>query len=287
MSDEKWNRLAILTEPQNFELISSVLIAQQILGIENLPNDQGLAIYLPAQQLTKQWCQELADQFSTWGLNAQQYHLQIQENVDMHWGKQWQQYYQPVAVTHFLRIVPAWQTTATPQPTEILMRPQESFGTGEHPTTKLCLQALEIYVDDQKSLIDVGTGTGILAIAAAKLGIKQLYGYDISSEAVQVARDNFQLNQLNATFTVQQNSLLDGIDQTASVVTANMLLEPLVALLPQLASHVQSAGYIILSGFLVEQIDHLTSLISQQPFVVLQTLTLDGWGCIIAQKELD
>lgn len=285
MSQPVFNQLVITTAAQNLDLISAVLIQQQVQGIETLPNDQGLAIYLPAQMLNQQWCQQLQEELKQWGIAADQYELHLHENVDVHWGKYWQKYYQPVTISHFLKIVPAWQTGATPAATEILMRPQEAFGTGEHPTTKLCLQALELFIHGQKSLIDVGTGTGILAIAAAKFGVKELYGYDLSAEAVTVAQENFALNQLASQFQVQQNSLLTGVQQTAEVLVANMLLEPLTALMPQINDHLNTSGLVIVSGFLVEQAETMKELLQQQHLVIVQELISSGWSCLVAQKE--
>lgn len=283
--EKNWSQLQILTNPENFELVTNALIIQQITGIENLNHDRGLAIYLPSEQLTKDWCHQLQITLNQLGLTDSAYQLQIIANVNMHWGQNWAPYYQPVRISHFMSIIPSWQKDLVQSPYDILMDPQESFGSGEHATTKLCLQALEEVVNHQESLIDVGTGTGILAIAAAKLGVKTLYGYDISDEAIVVAQKNFNLNCPQEKFQVAVNSLLDNITNSAEIITANMLEEPIRALIPQLAPHLKANGHVIISGILETKIADITQLLKQEHLAIIKTSAAQGWGCIIAQKE--
>ncbi|UQS83527.1 50S ribosomal protein L11 methyltransferase [Bombilactobacillus thymidiniphilus] len=287
MTEKRWSQLQIITAPQNFEIITNALIIQEINGIENLPQDTGLAIYLPEKSLTAAWFDQLTQLLTEWGLSSNQYNFKVTTDVDMHWGSSWQPYYQVVPITHFMAIVPSWQRDQVKSNYDILINPEESFGTGEHPTTKLCLQALEQIVDRQQKMIDVGTGTGVLAIAGYKLGIPKIYGYDLEESAVQVARANFALNSSNTTaFVVQQNSLLDGIDQKADLIVANMLIKPIKALIPQLATHLIAKGQVIISGILPTQVAQVSALLLKQQIKVQQTTCTADWACLIAQKEV-
>lgn len=282
---DNWKQLNILTSQTNFELVTNALIIQGITGIENLPQDQGLAIYLPATQLTAEWCEHLQQTLKDLGLAGKDYQLQVLADVDWQWGNKWATYYRPVRISHFMSIIPSWQKQQVTSPYDILMDPQESFGSGEHPTTKLCLQALTNIVNQQNSLIDVGTGSGILAIAAAKFGINNIWGYDISAAAIKVAEKNFKLNCPQAHFQGQVNSLLDNVDQSADIITANMLEEPIRQLIPQLFQHLHEHGCVIISGILAQKLTAIIQLLQDQHFQLLQTSTAQGWGCLIAQKE--
>lgn len=282
---DNWKQLNILTSQTNFELVTNALIIQGITGIENLPQDQGLAIYLPATQLTAEWCEHLQQTLKDLGLAGKDYQVQLIADVDWQWGNKWAPYYRPVRISHFMSIIPSWQKQQVASPYDILMDPQESFGSGDHPTTKLCLQALTNIVNQQDSLIDVGTGSGILAIAAAKFGINNIWGYDISAAAIKVAEKNFKLNCPQAHFQGQVNSLLDNVDQSADIITANMLEEPIRQLIPQLFQHLHEHGCVIISGILAQKLTAIIQLLQDQHFQLLQTSTAQGWGCFIAQKE--
>ncbi|MBA1434615.1 50S ribosomal protein L11 methyltransferase [Bombilactobacillus bombi] len=282
---DNWTQFQILTTAENFELVSNALIINHVTGIETLANNEGLAVYLPASQLSVTWQQNLRKTLQDLGLNAADYHFNVLSNVDLHWGKNWAPFYKPVFISHFMSIIPRWQKKSLEGPYDIFMDPQEAFGSGEHATTKLCLQALELFVSQQKSLIDVGTGTGILAIAACKLGIRQLWGTDISSKAVAVAQENFQFNCPQAKFAVQTGSLLTDLSQKADIITANMLEEPIRQLIPQLNNHLNSKGLVIISGILAEHTLSIQELLQQEGFQILQSSFTQGWGCIVGQKE--
>lgn len=282
---ENWKQLNILTSKANFEIVSNALIIQGIIGIENLTHGQGLAIYLSAKKLTSAWREKLQKTLKELGLNLKDYQLQVIDNVDWQWGANWENYYHPVCISHFMSIILRWQKQKVFGSYDILMDPQKSFGSGEHPTTKLCLQALTNIVDQQSSLIDVVTGSGILAIAAAKFGIKNIFGYDISEEAIKVAQQNFKVNCLRAHFQVQVNSLLNNIQQTSDIITVNILEEPLRRLISQLFQHLNERGCVIISGILVKKMTAIIKLLQDQHFRLLQTSTAQGWCCLIAQKE--
>lgn len=280
----QWWQLQILTDVRNFDLMSAALISLQVSGIANLPDDRGLVAFVPEQQLHSHWCDQLTTLLEQWHLAPDQYQLTIKPQAPVNWGKQWRPYYHAVQITHFMKIVPAWQTEQTIGPYDILLDPKESFGTGIHPTTRLCLQLLEQVVGQQQTMIDVGTGTGILAIAARKLGIKQILGVDIDTAAVTVARENYDRNCHDKAFTVRQNSLLAGIKDKADLITANLLEDPVRQLVPSLANHLTATGQVIISGILASRIQLLAQALPSQ-FTVQQIITTQEWGALLAQKQ--
>ena len=160
------------------------------------------------------------------------------------WATVWQKYYHPLRVTNQLTIVPQWENYQPSSPSEklIVLDPGMAFGTGTHPTTRLMLEALEIVVHGGESMIDVGTGSGVLSIAAKLLGAGQVEAYDIDDVAVRSAKKNINLNQSAKDIKVGVNSLLDGIHTQVDLVVANILAEIIVPLVPQAYENLKPGG---------------------------------------------
>lgn len=187
--------------------------------------------------------------------------------ADQNWMEAWKQYYKPIVIGKRLVIVPAWMTSPDPNRLAIKIDPGMAFGTGTHPTTQLCLELMEKYLDDrsssldvsQWSVIDVGCGSGILSIAAIKLGAKQALGVDIDAGSVKNARENADANEVGDEFILGTGSI-DEIKNgqfalaRAPLVLANILAPVIIRLFDAgLADLVEGNGAIILSGILQEQ----------------------------------
>jgi ribosomal protein L11 methyltransferase len=155
-----------------------------------------------------------------------------------------------------------------------------AFGTGSHPTTRLCLEWLERIVTPGASILDYGCGSGILAIAAGKLGATPVLGVDIDLQAVAAARNNAERNKVSAHFDDSARPLTGQFD----IVVANILANPLKALAPAITGHVRAGGRLALSGILVEQADELISIYA--PYILLGIAdSREGWVCLAGVKE--
>ena len=154
-----------------------------------------------------------------------------------------------------------------------------AFGTGSHPTTRLCLEWLERTVTPGVSILDYGCGSGILAIAAAKLGAGDVLGVDIDLQAVTAAKNNAETNQVSARFDDSTKEIPGQFD----IVVANILSNPLKALAPAICSHVRPGGRLALSGILVEQADELIEAYSSYIPLALAD-SRDGWVCLAGVK---
>lgn len=167
------------------------------------------------------------------------------------WAEAWKSGYQVLKLGKRLRIVPSWIAYA-PEPGEVIITldPGMAFGTGLHPTTQLCLQALEELLVPGMRVLDVGTGSGILSIAAAKLGAAEVLAVDIEAIAVRTARENVALNGVEATVRVEQGSVDDAERGTYDLVLANILAEINARLAPHLARHTAPGGWLVASGIL-------------------------------------
>ncbi|HEY5763135.1 MAG TPA: 50S ribosomal protein L11 methyltransferase, partial [Rhodocyclaceae bacterium] len=159
--------------------------------------------------------------------------------------------------------------------------PGLAFGTGSHPTTRLCLEWLVEHLDRGVDVLDYGCGSGILAIAAAKLGAGPVVGTDIDPQAVTAARDNAARNGVAIRF----ESVSAGHDGRYHIVVANILANPLKALAPALCAHVDDGGRLALSGILVEQADELIA--NYAPWIALEVAgSREGWVCLAGQKPM-
>jgi len=168
---------------------------------------------------------------------------------DRDWVRATRDQFTPQQITPRLWVVPTWHTPPAPEAINIILDPGLAFGTGTHPTTRLCLRWLEAHVARGDSVIDFGCGSGILAIAAVKLGAQTAWGVDIDGQAVLAARANAVQNQVDAAFV----TAADQLQQPARIVIANILANPLSVLAPLLARLTLSGGRVALSGILAEQ----------------------------------
>ena len=170
---------------------------------------------------------------------------------DRDWVKATQAQFGPIRVTDDLWIVPSWCAPPAPAARNVVLDPGLAFGTGTHPTTRLCLQWLAQNVDARASVLDYGCGSGILAIAAAKLGAPRVVGVDIDPQALAATRDNATRNGV----AVQVASADTLAPERFSIVAANILANPLVLLAPALTARVRPGGRLALSGILASQAD--------------------------------
>ena len=203
----------------------------------------------------------------------------IEEVAEQNWVQLTQSQFDPIRVSERLWIVPSWHEAPDPNAIVLVLDPGMAFGTGSHPTTRLCLEWLERTVKGGESMLDYGCGSGILAIAAAKLGAGDVHGVDIDLQAVSAARSNAERNEVAAHFDDSAKELRGQFD----IVVANILSNPLKALAPAICSHVRPGGRLALSGILAEQADDLIACYA--PYIPLAVAdTRDGWVCLAGSK---
>jgi ribosomal protein L11 methyltransferase len=196
------------------------------------------------------------------------------------WVRITQAQFDPIRISQRLWIVPTWHEPADPAAINIALDPGLAFGTGSHPTTRLCLRWLDDNIKGGETVLDYGCGSGILAIAAMKLGADSATGVDVDAQAVQASRDNAQANHVQADFHLPDGTALAQYD----VVVANILTNPLRALAPLLAGTTRSGGRIVLSGILAEQAEEVTRIYAHW-FDLAPAVLEDGWCCLSGVKR--
>jgi ribosomal protein L11 methyltransferase len=211
----------------------------------------------------------------------------ISEVNEEEWATAWKKYYNPVKISERFTIVPTWEIYTPVSSDELIIEldPGMAFGTGTHPTTVMCIQALERTVRPGDRVIDVGTGSGVLTIAAAMLGAEDIRAYDLDEVAVTTARLNIKLNKVNHRVTISQNNLLDGVEgNSADVVVANILAEVILRFTKDVARVVKRGGSFIASGIIKEKKDLVKEALVEAGFEITETILMEDWVALIAKR---
>lgn len=219
------------------------------------------------------------------GLEIGDFSVHLDALAEENWANSWKQYFLPTRVSRYLTIVPSWTDYQPVESDEktIILDPGMAFGTGTHPTTVLSMQALESKLRGGESLIDVGTGSGVLSITASILGAKQILATDIDDVAVKVANDNIALNPVS-NIKVQASDLLKQIEFEADIIVANILADILVDLMRDAFKLLKNKGYLILSGIIQDKLSLVEASYLQNGFVLEEQSQIGEWVCLILKK---
>lgn len=310
----KWSEICIHTTHEAVEPISNILHEAGASGVviedpldlikerENVygeiyqldPNDypdEGVIIkaYLPINSFlgeTVEGIKETINNLLLYDIDLGRNKITISEVNEEEWATAWKKYYHPVKISEKFTIVPTWEEYTPVHTDELIieMDPGMAFGTGTHPTTVLCIQALEKYVKEGDSVVDVGTGTGILSIASAMLRAKQVEGYDLDPVAVESARLNSKLNKVSDHIEIKQNNLLDGVEGEKDIIVANILAEVILRFTDQAYSLLKDGGYFITSGIIQQKKQEVKDALVKEGFTIVEVLSMEDWVSIIAKK---
>lgn len=291
----EWTEISVLTNDESQDAVINILMEFGSLGVEldtidkdtlsinsYFPEDFDIESKVPA-------IQSRVSQLSEFGLNPGKAEVITKNLNDDKWNSEWEKYYHAKRITKFLTISPVWENYIKEFDGELVIKldPKKAFGTGVHPTTVLCLQAIESVIRENESILDVGTGSGVLSIAAKLLGAGEISAYDYDDDAVDSAKKNVALNGFEDDIFVDKNSLLDGIAKKADIILANMLPEAVLPLIPQSVNNLNEGGKIIISGIIKDKLTVTLETIENNQYVVDQVSTLGDWRGIIAHLRRD
>ena len=197
----------------------------------------------------------------------------------------WKTQYPPIPMTEHLTIIPDW-ADYPPREDERIIRiePGLAFGTGDHPTTHLAIQAMAQYLTPDSTVFDVGTGSGIIALSAGALGARSVTAFDLDETATMNARNHVAMNQLESVVTIQTNNLLEGVTETATLIVANIITPILLRLLDDAYRCLEPKGAFIMSGIQEGEEQTLMDAASAAGFINLSTATENNWICITCRK---
>jgi len=204
----------------------------------------------------------------------------VEHVAEQDWVRLTQSQFDPIPISPRLWIVPTWHDAPDSRAINLKLDPGLAFGTGSHPTTRLCLRWLDDHLQGGENLLDYGCGSGILTIAAAKLGAARVEGVDIDAQAVTASRDNAALNEVAAHFCLPGELAPGQYD----IVVANILTNPLKGMAPLLAGRVRAGGQLVLSGILAEQADEVMAVYHNW-FVFDPSAIDEGWVRLAGVKR--
>lgn len=214
-----------------------------------------------------------------------QHEISFEDCAEEDWLNNWKQYFHPIPVGERLLIRPTWRAEFDPGERVVLnLDPGLAFGTGTHETTRLCLMALERYIKEGATVLDVGCGSGILAVAALLLGAKSATGVDIDELAVKTARENAELNGVSSRFEALCGNLTDRVSGTYDIVFANIVADAILLLSEDISSFMKKDSVYIMSGIIDTRVQEVLAALENR-FEVLETLSENGWYCIAAKKK--
>ena len=219
------------------------------------------------------------------GLDLGEAKVEHEKMYEEDWANTWKQYYKPSKVGEKIVVKPIWEEYEAKEGELVVdLDPGMAFGTGTHETTRMCIQALERYVKEESTVFDVGCGSGILAIAAAKLGAKLAVGVDLDPVAVESSIENVGYNKLN-NIEILHGNLVEVIDGKADIVVANILAEIICILTDDVKRVLKDGGIFITSGIIHDRVDMVCEKLEATGFEVIEKNRDGEWNCIVAKLK--
>ena len=217
--------------------------------------------------------------------------LLTMENVkDEDWENNWKQFYKPMEIGERLLLIPAWEKAEAKGRVTLTLNPGLTFGTGSHATTRLCLTALESRIHGGEKVLDLGCGSGILSIAALRLGADSAFACDIDEKCIDVAYENAALNGIGKKqLTVRQGdatkegALRDAIGTGYDVVVANIVADVIISLAPQVRHFLKEDGWFLTSGIIDDRADEVAAALVAAGWNIVESCTSEGWYCYICR----
>ncbi|RAZ68502.1 50S ribosomal protein L11 methyltransferase [Planococcus maitriensis] len=312
----KWSELSIHTTNEAIESISNILHEAGASGVviedsDDLTKDREdvfgeiysldpedfptegviLKAYLPVNSFLGEAVEGIKlaiNNLAEFNINVGRNVVTISEVNEEDWATSWKKYYHPVKISKRFTIVPTWETYHPVSSDELIIEldPGMAFGTGTHPTTVMSLQALEKHVERGNTVIDVGTGSGVLAIGAALLEAGSVRALDLDEIAVKAAGLNVKLNKVQDRVNVFHGNLLEAIDDPADVVVANILAEIIMSFTDDAYQAVKPGGIYITSGIIAQKKNDVKQALEASGFAIEDIMMMEDWVTIISKKPL-
>ena len=258
------------------------LIDESILSADK--TIASVSVYLPADGGINDTVHFLRERLDTLGIDGK---ISVSGVNEEDWANSWKAYYKPLRIGERIVIVPAWEKyDARPEDVIVRMDPGMAFGTGTHETTRLVIGLLEQHVKAGDTVLDVGCGSGILAICASKLGAKLCRAYDIDPVAVKVARENIKDSGLK-NVTCDVSDLLKHVDKTQApyrIICANIVADIIIRMTPDVGALMDEQSMILASGIITERAEDVISCFEQNGFRIAQRVEENGWCALVVMK---
>lgn len=206
---------------------------------------------------------------------------------DTDWNENWKKYFHPIEIGEKLAVVPTWENYENKEGRTVLsIDPGAAFGTGTHATTSLCLEMLQSKVNTNTKMLDIGCGSGILALSSVLLGAQSAIGVDIDAQSVKTAKENAEINKITDKTEFIVGDLADKISGKYDVICANIVADVIIRLLPDVAQFMTENATLIISGIIDIRKDDVLSSVAENNFTVTQECYKDNWCAFALERKI-
>ncbi|MDK2835628.1 MAG: ribosomal protein methyltransferase [Thermosediminibacterales bacterium] len=309
----KWIEIEIKTTTEAVEAVANILyeagvsgvviedpkdklikIEEDLSSIENISDIdlEGVLVkgYLPADSTLMEKIQEIkqsVDKLTEFNLDKGLGEVKLTEISEEDWANFWKSYYKPFKVGQNIVIKPTWEEyDSEPDDVVIEIDPGMAFGTGTHETTIMCLKMLEQHVAKGEVVLDIGCGSGILSIAAAKLGASNVYGIDIDPNAIKVAEKNVIINEVTDRVKIIEGDLVKGLDLKADIVVSNIIADTIINLISKVSKNMREHSKLILSGIIKDRKFEVVEALERNGFDILKIEEMGEWITILSVQAM-
>lgn len=263
---------AVMEKMKDCETCVTIYVADNPQGMEELAQVRQILARLKAQ-----------DPDGKYG----RLELEMKDVDEEDWSNAWKKYYHPVQVGEHLVVCPSWEAyDRKPDEVVLTLNPGMAFGTGTHDTTRLCMELLEKYITPQDTVLDVGCGSGILAITAALLGANKIIGCDIDEVAVKVAGENAALNGVQDRIAFHQGDLTSQVEGSFQIICANIVADVIIRLSEDAGRYLAKDGIFITSGIIDTREQDVLNALEQNGFQVIERRTSGGWVALACKAKV-
>lgn len=261
---------------QNDEFLGKEFILPEQFGVRSyLPVDDGLGERLAR---IKRRVREII---------GEEIEFELKQVKEEDWAEAWKQYFKPERIGKIV-VKPSWEEYSPANGEMVIeLDPGMAFGTGTHPTTRLCLKLLQEIITSQTKMLDVGTGSGILALAGAKLGAQRITAMDIDPVAVKIALENIKRNQMEELITVYESNLLERpLDIKFNLVVANIISNAIIEISSQLVKVMEPGGLFLASGIIEERYSEVLDCLFKEGFIHVKHVFEEGWAGLLVRAKI-
>ena len=311
-----WTEVTIKTTTEAVEAISNILMEERCGGVmiedpkdflfqkkneldwdyveEEVFNKSGqdgvlIKTYIPEERNVLELIETVKARIAllpSFGLDIGEGSVSLSNVNESDWANEWKKYYKPTKVGKKIVVKPSWEEYEKQEGDLIIeLDPGMAFGTGTHETTSMCIRELENYVDETKTVFDIGCGSGILAIAAAQLGAKEVVAGDLDEVAVKVSKENCEINNVSYKVVVKHGSLFEVVDSKADVIVANIIADIIKILAKDVSKFLKDEGVFISSGIILAKIDEVCQALEENGFEIVKVERLGEWSAIVSKLK--